>query len=466
MATVEELNSQIDALEAQLNSQSSNLTGTARHDQEVANQGIRAQIDKLQYDLIGATTGTNPAPPGIAAPGVDPDPGTGPVVGGNPTPTDNNQPPPDNPPPAPVVPAAPAAVTPAPVPTGTNGAPQSQNLQSATAIVDAFLASIPGLAALDPQGVFSAWANTYMGTLAGQGLAPSDIVSTLEATMNNPGGQPEGANAGAQAVFDAVFPGYNAKIAAGSTNSDGSYTGISGYIQYSAQVQQFSQQAGLVPGTITQNDIGNLWGGNVSSSEVSQRITDATVTASSAPQPVQDYITQNYPGMAGTGALASYYLNPTNTLQAIQTLTNSAMVGGAAAASGFDKDLSTAQSQALGAFLANGTSGGSGSQVGGVNSVGFQQATNAFTSGLGSNQAGGQLGSASQMAAYETALPGQEQGNGTLTEGTLLSAIQGNAPALQQAAMAQQTRTASSKGGGGAATTSKGALGLGYADEG
>lgn len=391
-----------------------------------AQAGAASTDPGLDYPVVGSATGAGGVPTGGGAPA--------------PTPT----------------------AAPAPVVNPVTGQTQAQTIQSAEGIINAVLASVPGLAQLDPTGIFSTWINGQVAVLAGQGLDAGSIASQIQLVMNNPGATGDTA---AQAVFDAVFPGYNAKIAAGTTNSDGSYTGIAGYVQYSAQVKQFAEQAGLVNGTISQGDIGNLWAGNVSSSEVSQRVTDATVATNSAPQEVKDYLAANY-GMT-PGALTSYYLNPTNTLQTIQQNINAGMVGGEAAATGFDKDLSTARAQTLGAFLANGTSAGNGAQVGGVNSVGAAQAANAFTSGLGSNGAGGALGSAAAMAnaGYTSAnLPGQV--GGTISEDTLLSAIEGNAQALNATAQAEQTRTAGSRGGGGVATTSKGAIGIGYASEG
>jgi hypothetical protein len=358
-------------------------------------------------------------------------------------------------------PATPSATNPLNPTTGlTLQQTEAQTAQSASGVISALLSSVPGLAALDPNGLLATWVSSQAGTLAGQGMDSSDIVTQIESTMNNPGTT---GDAAAQAVFDAVFPGYNAKIAAGTTNADGSYTGIAGYIQYSSQLNQFATQAGLLPNTISQTDIGNLWAGNVSSAEVSQRITDATVATTSAPQSVQAYLANNF-GMT-PGAVVSYYLNPANTLQTIQQNINTGMVGGASAASGFDQNLGTAQAASLAAFLSTSSSGG-GSQVGGVNSLSYGQATNAFTSGLGSNNANGSLGSAAQMATagYTSGnLPGQV--GGTVSENTLLGAIEGNATSLQQTQQAEQTRTAGGRGGGGATTTAKGAVGLGFASQ-
>lgn len=332
------------------------------------------------------------------------------------------------------------------------------NGQNATNSIAATLNSL-GL------GGMTDWATTLAYQLSGQGISTSDIVNTITGQMNNPTNADGSINQGALDAFNAALPGFNQRITAtGNNGSPGSSPAqaIANYISYGTQLQQFAQQAGLLPGTITADTIGNLWANDVSSSEVSQRITLATVNASSAPPEVQDYLSKSF-GMTPQ-ALTSFYLNPTNTLQQIQTNMNTGMVGGEASITGFDKNLSTAQASALGAFLANGASSGSAGQIGGVNAVSAGTASNAFNSGLGSNLAGGALGSAAAMAnaGYTSGnLPGQT--GGQVSEDTLLSAIEGNAPALAQTAAAEQTRTAGSKGGGGATTTASGAVGLGFA---
>lgn len=356
-------------------------------------------------------------------------------------------------------PAPAAAATPASTDTSTPGLTGTNltNQQSASAQISSFLSQIPGLATLDPSGALAAWMNGQASTMAGQGIDSSTIVNTIESTMNNPSGDPA-----AQQVFDQLFPGYNQKITNGTTNSDGSYTGLAGYIQYAAQIQQFSNQAGLAPGTISAQSIGQLWAGDVSASEVSQRVTDAYSLASNTPQAVQDYLSNNY-GLS-TGSLASYFLNPTNTITQITNTMNAGMVGGLAATSGFNQSLSTAQAQAVGAFLANGAGGATGSAVGTPNQVTQQQASNFFGGNIGGNVSG----SAAQLAGLETATPGQNA-TSTTSENELLSALgvpgEGTtqAQALVGVSNAQQTRTAGARGGGGASTTSNGAAGLGFA---
>lgn len=354
-------------------------------------------------------------------------------------------------------PPAPIATTPTPNNnTDSNGlTPAEQTtLQSATAIVNSTLASL-GLTGM------GGWASSTMFQLAGQGMASGDIQNFVLNNLNNPTNADGSVNTTALNAFNTALPGYNQRIAeTGNNGSPGASPAeaIAAYITYGTQIQQFAQQAGLTAGTITPADIGTLWSSNVSTNEVSQRITLATTDAQSVPQAVQDHL-RTYYGV-GPGDIASYYLNPTNTLNTLQTNFNSAVVGGAAATSGFG-EINAAQAQTLQAFLAS-TSGGTSSGVGGINPLNFSSALNAFTSNLGDNGIGGSLGTAAQLSAYEGALPGQAGGG--ITQDTLLGAIEGNTTALQETQRAQQTRTASSRGGGGATTTAEGAVGLGYAN--
>ena len=308
-------------------------------------------------------------------------------------------------------------------------------------------------------GGMTSWATNLAYSLSGQGISASDIVNTITSQMNNPTNADGSVNQDALNAFNSALPGFNELIQkTGQNGSPGSSPAqaIANYINYGAQVKQFASQAGLLPDTITTQDIGNLWAGQVSSSEVSQRITDATVAATSAPKPVQDYLSNNF-GMT-PAALTSYYLNPTNTLQTIQTNMNTGMVGGEAAITGFDKNLSVAQSQALGAFLANGASGGSASGVGQVNNVTAGAANSFFQSGISGVQ-----GTLAQTSTLENPTAGTL--GGAVSADQIIAAGEGDIHAQQAVSQSQQQRTASSSGGGGAATTSQGSVGLGYANQ-
>lgn len=352
----------------------------------------------------------------------------------------------------------PAASTPKTT-AATTAAADASSAQSATQVINQFFASVPGLATLDPTGQLQAWANSQVKTLSGQGMTSGDISTQIESTINNPMASGDQA---AQNVFDAIMPGYNQKIANGTTNADGSYSGIGGYLQLYSQTQAMAQVAGI-PGGINAQTFGDLWQNNVSSSEISSRITQGYVAANNAWNTIPgfaDYMSTNY-GMT-QGGLAGYFLDPTNAVsdQTMQQNLNQGITAGEANATGFGT-LNQSQATALSSFLAQSNQSG----LGGIGSVSGAAANNAFTSNLG----GGVNGSASQLAALENAGPGQNAG-GTVTQNELLSAIgvpgQGTtqAQALIGVSNAQQTRTANSRGGGGAATTSNGAAGLGFAE--
>lgn len=337
-------------------------------------------------------------------------------------------------------------------PTSTNALTTAENgqLQSASAQISSFLSQVPGLATLDPTGQLAAWMNGQASTLAGQGMDSATIVNTIETTMNNPSNDP-----GALAVFNSLFPGYNQKIANGTSDSNGSYTGIAGYIQYANAIQSYASSAGLVPGTISATDIGNLWAGDVSASEVSTRLTTDYANAAQAWKNIPGFADhmQQYYGM-NLNQLVSYYINPTNTLNQINQQISAVQAGTAAANTGFG-EISAAQAGALSAFLTNS----------GATQLTSSDAVSQFESNLGDNGLGGSLGSAAALAhgGFETARPGQSS-TGVVSPDQLLGAIEGNAADLAATASAQQARTAGSRGGGGATTTAKGAVGLGYAE--
>lgn len=323
---------------------------------------------------------------------------------------------------------------------------QTNALKSASAQINAFLQSVPGLSQLDPNNELGKWMNGQTSSLYGSGITdPTAILGTLQTTMNNPEGDPA-----AKAVFDQIFPGYNDKINNKTSNSNGQYTGIGGYIQYANQIQSFANSAGLLPGTISASDIGNLWAGDTSASEVSTRLTTDYANAAQAWKNIPGFADhmQNYYGM-DLSHLASYYINPTNTLNQINQQISAAQLGTQGANTGFG-ELSAAQASSLSAFLTNS----------GTNQLTTAEANKAFTGSLG----GDINGSAAQLAAggFEGTRPGQSS-TGTVTQDQLLGAIQGNAADSAAVTQAQQARTAASRGGGGAVTTANGASGLGYA---
>ena len=322
--------------------------------------------------------------------------------------------------------------TPTTDPTGVTGVDDTTTSQSATAAVDAWAQSV-GL------GSLSTWINGQIQTLAGQGMDASDISTTIATTINTAPG------------FDQILPGYNQRIANGYTNTDADTgAGIAGYMAYVQQLQAMAETAGLVPGTLTATDIGDAWAGDVSTSEMSDRITTEYTNAINAQPQIQAEL-QNYGYTQGlsTGQLASYYLNPANTINTLQQQFNSAVAGGEGVTTGFG-EIGQSQAYALQAFLSNS----------GQNNLSPSQAANFFSGNLGSG-----LNSIATMAqtGFENAQLGTAaNGPGSVSQGQLIGAAEGNAANLQAVQRAAQTRAAPSAGGGGFASDQTGVAGVGF----
>jgi hypothetical protein len=267
----------------------------------------------------------------------------------------------------------------------------------------------------------------------------SDIATQISTTINTAPG------------FDQLMPGYNQRIANGYTNTDADTgAGIAGYMAYVQQLQAMAETAGLVPGTLTATDIGNAWAGDVSTSEMSDRITTEYTNAVNAMPAVQNEL-QNYGYTQGLtpGQLASYYLNPENTTNQLQQQFNSAVAGGEGVTTGFG-EIGQSQAYALQAFLSNG----------GQNNLSTTQAAGFFNNSLGNG-----LNSISAMAnaGFENAQLGTAQnGPGVVTQAQLLGAAEGNAQALQATQRAAQTRSAGALGGGGLEASNTGVTGAGF----
>lgn len=318
---------------------------------------------------------------------------------------------------------------------GTAGTTYAQNAQSATTTVDAWAQSV-GL------GSLSSWINSQIQTLAGQGMDAGSIATQIATTINTAPG------------FDAILPGYNQRIANGYTNTDpNTGAGIAGYMAYVQQVQAMAETAGMVPGTISATDIGNAWANDVSTGELSDRITTEYTNAVAALPAVQNELKNyGYVQSVTPGQLASYYLNPDNTVNQLQQQFNSAVVGGEGTLTGFG-EIGQSQAYALQAFLSNG----------GQNNVSTGQAANFFGNSLGNG-----MSSLSEMAqtGFEQAQLGTApNGPGIVSQSQLLGAGEGNAADLQATQRAAQTRSAASQGGGGLAADQTGVEGVGFGSQ-
>lgn len=338
---------------------------------------------------------------------------------------------------------------------GSTGDTQTLAAQTTTNTSNAVNSISATLSGLGLSGM-SSWATSTVSALVGKGIDPTTAVNTVLSQMNAPQNADGSANQTALDAFNAALPGFNQLIAnTGQNGSPGASPAqaIAAYISYGAQVEAFASTLGLPAGTITAQDIGNYWADQKSTTEVSERLTDVSAAANSLPQQVKDYLSNNF--NMTPAQITAYYINPQNTMNQINQMNNAAFAGGEASITGFNPNLSLAQSQALGAFLANGSGGASSSNAGAINAITAGQANSFFQSGI----AGGVQGTIAQLGA------GLTSGNGaTVTADQLIAAGEGSAQDINAVSQAQQTRTAGARGGGGAAATSNGAVGLGFAN--
>lgn len=307
--------------------------------------------------------------------------------------------------------------------------------QSATSVITAWANSV-GL------GSLSGWINGQIQTLAGQGMNASDIATTIESTINTAPG------------FDDLLPGYNQRIANGFTNTDSNTgAGIAGYMAYMQQIQAMAETAGMVPGTISKEDIGNAWANDVSTNELSDRITTEYTNAINAMPQIQNEL-QKYGFTQGVtpGQLASYYLNPDNTINQLQQQFNAAVAGGEGVLTGFG-EIGQAQAQALQAFLTNG----------GQNNLSTTQAAGFFSGSPGSGL--NSLATMAQTGFEQAQLGTAANGPGSVSQAQLLGGGEGNAQDVLATQRAAQTRAAPSGGGGGFASDQAGVAGVGFGSQ-
>lgn len=104
-------------------------------------------------------------------------------------------------------------------------------------------------------------------------------------------------------------------------------------LQFKDQTMQIARAAGLPQGFITDTELAQLMGQDVSVSEVNSRITDGYVRATQAPPEVAQALQQYY-GI-DTGHLAAYYLDPSKALPLLQKQLGAATAEAQAQRTGF-----------------------------------------------------------------------------------------------------------------------------------
>jgi hypothetical protein len=257
-------------------------------------------------------------------------------------------------------------------------------------------------------------------------------------------------------IFQQVFPGFvqaNAEL-----NAIGQPAmSVNQYQQYQTQAEQAAHAAGLPPGFINSNNIGAFIGQGISSTELSQRITDASVLAyQSTPEQQKmfnqyfgltdsnPYLGANQNGSGGltTGQIASIFLDPITAEPILRNQLAAAQLGGAGVTAGIGAISETEAmqiAQAYGASPAN----GSGTSTG----------------GLSQSQINSAVGNVAPFAPLETARPGMggEAAQGTITPDQLIGTqLLPTAANTRQLQTAQEVAKAPFSGGGGYVQNTKG----------
>lgn len=101
-------------------------------------------------------------------------------------------------------------------------------------------------------------------------------------------------------------------------------------LTYKDTVMGTATNAGIPTGFITDADLVQLMGKDVSATEVDSRITTEYVNAVKAPQGVRDTLNAWYGTGTSNGALAAYYLDPNKALPLLQQQLTAAQLGAAA----------------------------------------------------------------------------------------------------------------------------------------
>lgn len=241
--------------------------------------------------------------------------------------------------------------------------------------------------------------------------------------------------------FEAAFPGMALRAKAGLPAMS-----PADYLSYADNAIQMAHQVGLPTGFMTKNEIGQLIGSDVSTTELSDRLTQAYQAVIQGPSEVRTILAKEYgvPGGAApgansaaqakaNGALAAYYLDPNRALPLIQNELTSAQIS------------YTGQQAGLGLI---------------------PQSYAMMLAQEGQTESSTRSGFAqiSPLQPLEHQVVGQSK-QGTVGLTTLLnSQFEGSQPAQRAVQVAEETRTAGMRGGGGFVVDDKGVAGAGSAN--
>lgn len=228
--------------------------------------------------------------------------------------------------------------------------------------------------------------------------------------------------------FNAAFPG----IALRQKNGLPAMSPAD-YLTYTDSALQMARAAGLPSGFMTTAEIGTLIGNDVSTNELSDRLTNGYQAAMQAP-PETRTLLQSYYGIT-PGGMAAYFLDPDNAVGLLQQQVTAAQIGTAGVTSG-------------------------------VGDIGSGLAGQLAQLGVTQAQANSGFQNIGPLAPLETALPGTPTTGTVVTPDQLASSqFIGDAGSTRAVQQAQETRKAPSEGGGGYALDSKGVAGAGSAGQ-
>ena len=277
---------------------------------------------------------------------------------------------------------------------------------------------------------------TLSSTLQGYGFSGNDLTSLTQWAWNEitSGTAPSQAALDIQNLpqFEERFPGLKERTAAGFDAMS-----VTDYLTYETAALQQARALGLPDGFMSSQEIGSLIAGNVSSTELSDRLNNIYVVANSATPQVKAQLNAYFGYDVTPGGLAALALDPTKAEPLLQQQVTAAQLGGAGVTAGLG-----AVSEPLAMQIAQ---------------------TGITASGIQSG-----IGALAPLAPLENKLPGQTTDSATganvvstdqLAKGQFLNSQQ-DQRALQ---VAQEARKAPFTGGGGIVQNAKGAVGAGSA---
>lgn len=230
--------------------------------------------------------------------------------------------------------------------------------------------------------------------------------------------------------FAARFPGIIQQQQQG-----GPVTSVADYLSYEQQIAATARAAGLPPGFVTPQTIGNLIANHVDPQEFSDRVTKAYQAVAEENPEVKQYFKQTFG--VDEGHLASYFLDPEHALPLLQAQATAAQIGGAGMEAGF-RPISGAQAMEL------------------------------ARAGVDQQQALAGFKNVSGLLPLATGLLGHVAGSPeTVTQSQLVGAqFLGDQPDVRAVQLAQESRKAPFSGGGGYGQTQRGTAAGGVGDVG